>query len=317
MIKTVKKLLSALTLLFVALTIVGFTEIVHASSPQNNIKLSGAYCPSKVYMGEPFAAQVAITNLGSETYNYTLIWSIYWFSGRGYDLISSNVIGPMDEIIVTEPFMFLEATSYFISVALFEEDNQTPVNSTEWIVDVMTIGFTFTHSIDTYPIYSGQPFNVNITIQNAGNTEAYEVTMRLRPPKEKINLLSQAVYNLGDLDAGESNSTRLRFNSTEDIQPGVYPITWVLEYFDDRQAGYRQTYTVYTEISSKEAKEELEYLSHITETLIALNNSLKSEIQKQWLNTLYISTMLLAVIILTVILNYYVIRKLKRRKLQR
>jgi len=316
-IKTNKKLLSALTLIFMTLSIVSFSEIVHAS-PQNNLKLSYVYCPSKVYIGEPFAAQVNITNLDSKPHNYTLTWSVRWFLDRGYDLRSSDVIGSKDEIAITEPFTFLEITQYFIKVELFEENNQTPVNSTEWTVDVVALGFTFRHWIDTYPIYPGQPFNVDITVQNVGNTEAYEVTLRLTPPRErKLKLLSLPSYELGNLKTGESNSTQLRFNSTEDIPPGVYLISCNLEYFDDRNAGYRQTYDIYIEISSKEAREEMQYLDHMVEILRASNESLKSEMQRQWLNTLYISAVLLAIIILATILNYHFAQKLKHQKIQR
>jgi hypothetical protein len=315
-----KSLLIIITLILIASIPIGFHQIVYAS-PSPHIQVSYIYCPSKAYIGEPFTAQVNITNPDLEQHKYTLIWRARCSFGRGYDLHSYGVIDPGDEIALTQPFMFLETTYYFINVTLFE-DNQIPVNSTEWTVNVVSVRFAFTHWVDTSPIYPSHTFNVNITVQNIGNAQAYNVNLRLKPAKimmEKKLLLifPSPSLKLGNLKAGESNTTQLRFNSTTDIPPGIYLITFNLEYSDERQASYQQTYDVSIEVSSNETVNKVDYLYDIVEMLTASIKSMQNEMQRQWINTLYVSLVLLVVIIFTASLNYYFLKKLKQRKIQR
>jgi len=310
-----KSLLITFSLILIVSIPMGLYQVVRAS-PSPNIMMSYAYCPSEVYVSEPVAPQVNITNLDSKPHNYTIIWSASWFLNRGYKLYSYGTINPGDEIAITQLFITpLDATYFFINATLFE-DNQTPVNVTGWMVTTLSVAFTLTHSIDTCPIYPGHAFNVNVTATNVGNAGASNVVLRIKRPRDwKLELLSEAACKLGNIEEGKSNATLIHFNTTADTKPGIYLISFILDYDDNRQVSSRQTYGVYIEISS--VGQEIEYLDHMVEILKADTTSLRNEIQRQWLTTFYTLIALSAVIIFTSALTFYFLLKLRGLKTRR
>jgi len=272
-----------------------FYGIVKASPSQSNgLELLDWYYPSEVYLGELFSIGLNIYNNDSVGHNYTVIWHI-----AGYDFYSHGNIGAQEKINVTKAFTLHAWGTYNPWIELLQNGNRVTYDYKT--ISVVEVDLTFTYYISTFPLYVGDSFDVNITVKNGGNGQAYEASLYVRPLQEKgltLRSLSPHII-LNNLSSGKLEKIQLTFNSTE---PGVYTVTCSIKYYDLRQVLHDETFNILIEISSREILDDFE-------TIQDENKRLRGELQQLRQDILYITVILSTLIVSVGVINYLLIRR--------
>jgi hypothetical protein len=289
-------------MLLVLLTSALFCSVAKALPQSNGLTLLEWYYPSEVYVGQLFSVGINIYNNDSIGHNYTVIWLV-----AGYDFYSHGNIGAHEKLNVTEVLTLNDRGSYLILIELLQDGNHVIYDYKT--ISVVEAKFTFTYYTSKYPLYVGETFDVNITISNAGNGEAFDASFHVKALREKgLAPLNISTYlQLNNVSSGEIRTIKLAFNSSKQ---GIYMLSTLVDYYDLRNVHHAETFNIPIEISSRTVLDDLE-------TTQDTNQHLQAELQQLRRDILYITVIFSVLIVCVGVVNYALMRRsFERRKVQ-